>query len=137
MFFIFSFTGWVWEVIYIGFTEGVVAKRGMLHGPWLPIYGVGGVLILLLLSRFKENPPLVFILAVLLCGSIEYSTGVAIEMIFRCRWWDYSTKFMNLNGGSVSKDLSCSERRVLSRPARSVRCSTVRYRVYRAGYIRS
>ena len=81
MFFIFSFTGWVWEVIYIGFTEGVVAKRGMLHGPWLPIYGVGGVLILLLLS-----------------STIEYNTAVMIEMIFRCRWWDYSTKFMNLNG---------------------------------------
>lgn len=98
MFFIFSFTGWVWEVIYIGFTEGVVAKRGMLHGPWLPIYGVGGVLILLLLSRFRNNPPLVFLLAVLLCGTIEYNTAVMIEMIFRCRWWDYSTKFMNLNG---------------------------------------
>lgn len=98
MFFIFSFTGWVWEVIYIGFTEGVVAKRGMLHGPWLPIYGVGGVLILLLLNRFRNNPPLVFLLAVLLCGTIEYNTAVMIEMIFRCRWWDYSTKFMNLNG---------------------------------------
>ena len=71
MFFIFSFTGWVWEVIYIGFTEGVVAKRGMLHGPWLPIYGVGGVLILLLLSRFRNNPPLVFLLAALLCGTIR------------------------------------------------------------------
>ena len=53
MFFVFSVTGWVWEVIYIAFTEGVVANRGMLHGPWLPIYGGGGVLILLLLGRFK------------------------------------------------------------------------------------
>ena len=38
------------------------------------------------------------VLAVLLCGTIEYNTAVMIEMIFRCRWWDYSTKFMNLNG---------------------------------------
>lgn len=98
MFFIFSFSGWVWEVIYIGFTEGVIAKRGMLHGPWLPIYGVGGILILLILSRFREHPILVFVLAVLLCGSMEYSTALAIEFIFRCRWWDYSTKFLNLNG---------------------------------------
>lgn len=98
MFFIFSGIGWVWEVIYIGFTEGVVANRGMFHGPWLPIYGVGGVLILLLLGRFKQHPIMVFILAMLLCGSIEYLTAVGIEFLFRCRWWDYSTKFMNLHG---------------------------------------
>ena len=98
MFFIFSGIGWVWEVIYIGITEGVLANRGMFHGPWLPIYGVGGVLILLLLGRFKQHPFLVFILATLLCGSMEYMTGVAVEFIFRCRWWDYSTKFMNLHG---------------------------------------
>ena len=98
MFFVFSGIGWVWEVIYIGFTEGVLANRGMFHGPWLPIYGVGGVLILLLLGRFKRYPLVVFILATLLCGSMEYLTAVAVEFFFRCRWWDYSTKFMNLNG---------------------------------------
>ncbi|MCI8388506.1 MAG: putative ABC transporter permease [Clostridiales bacterium] len=98
MFFIFAFSGWVWEVIYIGVTEGVIAKRGMLHGPWLPIYGVGGILILLILSRFQAHPAAVFVLAVLMCGTMEYSTGLAVEYIFRCRWWDYSEKFMNING---------------------------------------
>ena len=98
MFFVFSGIGWVWEVIYIGFTEGVIANRGMFHGPWLPIYGVGGCLILLLLGRFQQHPFIVFLLATLLCGSMEYMTAVAIEFFFRCRWWDYSTKFMNLNG---------------------------------------
>ncbi len=98
MFFIFAFTGWVWEVIYIGFTEGVIAKRGMLHGPWLPIYGCGGVLILLLLGRFKAHPAAVFGMAVLLCGTMEYSTALMVEAIFHSRWWDYSTKFMNING---------------------------------------
>ena len=98
MFFIFSSIGWVWEVIYIGFTEGVIANRGMFHGPWLPIYGVGGCLILLLLGRFKQHPFIVFLLATLLCGSMEYMTAVAVEFFFRCRWWDYSTKFMNIHG---------------------------------------
>jgi uncharacterized membrane protein len=98
MFFIFSFSGWVWEVIYIGFTEGIIAKRGMLHGPWLPIYGVGGILIILFLSRFYPSPPKVFILASLLCGTLEYLTAISIEYLFQCRWWDYSDKFLNLNG---------------------------------------
>jgi len=98
MFFIFSCVGWIWEVIYIAFTEGVVAKRGMLHGPWLPIYGVGGILILLLFGRYQSRPILVFILTVILCTVMEYSTALAVEAIFKCRWWDYSTKFMNFNG---------------------------------------
>lgn len=98
MFFIFSFSGWLWEVIYIGFTEGIIAKRGMLHGPWLPIYGVGGILILLILSRFYPRPAIVFILASLLCGTMEYITAVTVEIIFQCRWWDYSDKFLNFSG---------------------------------------
>ncbi len=98
MFFIFSFVGWVWEVIYIAVTEKVVAKRGMLHGPWLPLYGIGGVIILETLSQFRHSPVLVFVLAMLTCGTLEYFTGVAVEHFFGCRWWDYSTKRINYKG---------------------------------------
>ncbi len=98
MFFIFAFMGFVWEVIYTAITEKVVAKRGMLRGPWLPLYGVGGVLILLLLGRFRANPPLVFFLAMVLCGTVEYFTGVLVEHFYGQRWWDYSTKRINFRG---------------------------------------
>ena len=98
MFFIFVITGWIWEVIYTAATERVIAKRGMLHGPWLPIYGVGGILIILFLSRFYRMPPLVFVLAVLLCSAVEYSAALLVEHFFGCRWWDYSHKFANIRG---------------------------------------
>ncbi|MBQ8551747.1 MAG: putative ABC transporter permease [Clostridia bacterium] len=98
MFFIFSVAGWIWEVIYTAITEKVVAKRGMLRGPWLPLYGVGGILILLLLTRFQSNPLLVFVLAMILCGTVEYLTALAIEKFYGCRWWDYSTKRVHLKG---------------------------------------
>lgn len=98
MFFIFMFTGWIWEVIYTAITEHVIAKRGMLHGPWLPIYGVGGILIILFLSRFYRMPMVVFVLAVLLCSTVEYSAALVIEHFFGCRWWDYSQKFANIRG---------------------------------------
>ncbi len=98
MFFIFAFTGFIWEVIYTAITEKVVAKRGMLKGPWLPLYGVGGVLILLLLGRFRANPPLVFVLAMALCGTVEYFTGVIVEHFYGQRWWDYSEKRLNFRG---------------------------------------
>lgn len=98
MFFIFSVAGWIWEVIYIRVTEKVVAKRGMLHGPWLPLYGLGGVSILTALSRFQKRPLVVFVLAMVMCGFLEYFTGVAVERFFGYRWWDYSTKRVNYRG---------------------------------------
>lgn len=39
LFFTFSFIGWVWEVSLHLFGSGVFVNRGVLHGPWLPIYG--------------------------------------------------------------------------------------------------
>ncbi len=98
MFFVFSLIGWIWEVIYISISEKVIAKRGMLHGPWLPIYGIGGILIVLLFTPFKNRPAIIFILAALLCTVIEYITAIATERVFGCRWWDYSTKRLNLKG---------------------------------------
>ena len=49
-FFTFSFAGWLWEVLLHVFTDHAVVNRGVLYGPWLPIYGFGGVLIVLLLA---------------------------------------------------------------------------------------
>ena len=35
------FVGWVYEEIFYWLTEGMLRNRGILYGPWLPIYGVG------------------------------------------------------------------------------------------------
>ena len=37
--------GWVYEEIFYWITEGLLRNRGVLYGPWLPIYGVGGIVI--------------------------------------------------------------------------------------------
>ena len=42
LFFLFSAAGWLWEILLTVFTTGRWVNRGMLHGPWLPVYGVGG-----------------------------------------------------------------------------------------------
>lgn len=52
LFFVFSVAGWLWEVGLHLVQDGVFVKRGVLSGPWLPIYGTGGVLIMLVLRRF-------------------------------------------------------------------------------------
>lgn len=48
VFFIMSFGGWIWEVSLHLITNGTIVNRGVLHGPWLPIYGSGSVLILVI-----------------------------------------------------------------------------------------
>ena len=104
LFFTFAFIGWLWEVLLYVYKDGIFINRGVLHGPWLPIYGVGGVVILFLLflpKKFKkimDNPILTFFIVVLLCGIIEFSTSWYLEYSQGLRWWDYTGNFLNLNG---------------------------------------
>ena len=57
LFFILSGAGWLWEVVFVGLSTGTLVNRGFLHGPWLPVYGVGGLLFLLLgLHRLAGQP---------------------------------------------------------------------------------
>ncbi|MBQ8234944.1 MAG: putative ABC transporter permease [Bacilli bacterium] len=85
------------EVCVCSIEERKFINRGFLIGPYCPIYGFGG-LILLSLSYFKEELILVFILSSLLCSSLEYLTSYLMEVLFKVRWWDYSNDPFNLNG---------------------------------------
>lgn len=99
LFFIFSVGGWIWEVSYHLLTSGELVKRGVLHGPWLPIYGSGAVLILTLLSKLRKNPTAEFFGTMALCSLIEYGTAFILEKTHDgTRWWDYTGYFLNLHG---------------------------------------
>ncbi|MDO4344510.1 MAG: DUF975 family protein [Eubacteriales bacterium] len=106
LFFTFSVIGWLWEVSLHLITDGEFVNRGVLHGPWLPIYGTGAVMILLLLKRFRERPVVEFFAAIVLCGCVEYFTSWYLEMTHGGqRWWDYSGYFLNLNGRICAEGL--------------------------------
>ena len=97
-FFSFSFIGYCWEVILNLMQNGNFVNRGTLYGPWIQIYGFGGVLILVLLKRFRKHPFQTFILSVILCGIIEYFTGWYLETFKHLKYWDYSGYFLNIKG---------------------------------------
>lgn len=106
LFFAFSMAGWLWEVAYSLAGTGRLVNRGVLHGPWLPIYGSGACLILVLLYRFRPRPAVEFLLAVTLCGALEYSTGLYLELTHDGqRWWDYQDHFLNLHGRVCAEGL--------------------------------
>ena len=67
-------------------------------GPWLPIYGLGGWIIIYLMRPLRKTPELMFAGATLACGSVEYFASWILEKLLKMRWWDYTGYFMNLNG---------------------------------------
>ena len=105
LFFTFSIGGWIWEVFLFFITGQGLVNRGVSHGPWLPIYGSGGVLVLILLQKVREKPVLTFFLSMALCGVIEYFTSLFLEMSKGVKWWDYTGYFLNLNGRICAEGL--------------------------------
>ena len=106
MFFIFAVAGWLWEVSLHMINHGVFVNRGVLHGPWLPIYGCGGLLILTLLKRLRHRPVMEFLAIIVLCGVVEYGASWVLELMSGGRrWWDYTGYFLNLNGRICAEGL--------------------------------
>ena len=97
-FFLFSVIGWLFEVGFYLLNEGSFINRGTLTGPWLPIYGTGGLLIILFLKPLRRKPPLLFAVSFVMCGILEYATSYFLELFVHKRWWDYTGYFMNING---------------------------------------
>lgn len=99
------FLGWLWEsIVFFFFSDGfsvtdiIMNFRGVLHGPWVPIYGVGCILLFLIREVTKKRLFPFFLCGILSCGILEYVTSFVLEILFHARWWDYSNRFLNLNG---------------------------------------
>ena len=89
LFFCLAFVGWLWEVLLFLLTDHAFINRGVYRGPYLPIYGVGGVLLCFLLRRYRGKPFLVFALSMVVCSVLEYLTSYLLEVRWGIRWWDY------------------------------------------------
>lgn len=98
LFFCCSILGWTMETTCKLIEYRRFINRGFLIGPYCPIYGCGAVLINWLLSDYADSPLVVFVMAVALCGKLEYLTSYIMEKLFHARWWDYSARAFNLNG---------------------------------------
>ncbi len=98
LFFCLSFIGWLWEVILYLFTSGSFVNRGVYYGPYLPIYGIGGIFLMLLLHAKRKQPVRVFILSTVICTILEYAAATWLDYKWNVRWWNYSNSFLNLDG---------------------------------------
>ena len=90
MFFIFTFIGWIHETTVESLYHRKFVNRGSLKGPYIPVYGFGGCVIILLGEPFKSNGFFVFLAGMIGCTVLEYFTGFLMEKLFKRQFWDYS-----------------------------------------------
>ena len=98
LFMIYSFLGWLMEVLVTLVRKRKFVNRGFLIGPYCPIYGYGVLGILTLIGKNNNDILSVFLKSILICSLLEYLTSYLMEKIFKARWWDYSKKKFNING---------------------------------------
>ena len=98
IFIIGSFVGYIYEEFFSLIVDKELINSGFMYGPYVPVYGFGAVFIVYLLNRFKSHPTLVFILAMIVTGVVEYITGFGLMKIYNDRWWDYTGLLLNVDG---------------------------------------
>lgn len=98
LFIIYSMIGWIVEVINSLISRKRFVNRGFLIGPYCPIYGVGSVLVIVLLTKYLDEPITLLVMSIVICSLIEYFGSLIMEKLFNTRWWDYSNQKFNING---------------------------------------
>lgn len=72
--------------------------------PWINIYAIGAILIVLLTRKLKKYPVLVVLVAMAATGILEFVAGWAIFKIGNgTRYWDYNNEILNFGniGGFI------------------------------------
>ena len=106
----FAFIGWIYEVALFLIEDHIFVNRGFLYGPWLPVYGFGGIVIYFLFYKLKNKPikvgklnirPLLLILYIsAVAVLVELATTYICDLV-KTDWttlWYYGDKFMNFQG---------------------------------------
>lgn len=97
-FYFYCFVGWCIESTYVSVHQKRLVNRGFMRGPFLPLYGSGGIMMLVVSMPFQEHLILVYIAGCIGATILEYVTGVTMEALFKVRYWDYSDKKFNFQG---------------------------------------
>lgn len=99
-FIIYSFLGFVIETLFALVNYGTFESRqSFLYGPFCSIYGVGAVIIILVLRyKFFKNNHTLFVGGFFVGSIVEYFVSLFGELLLNVKWWDYSDRFLNING---------------------------------------
>lgn len=97
-FYFYCFFGWCFESAYVSLKSRHLVNRGFMRGPFLPLYGSGAIMMLIVSIPFQDNLWLTYIAGCIGATLLEYVTGVTMEALFKVRYWDYSKNKFNFQG---------------------------------------
>ena len=89
--------GWIYEFIFYYFNGGM--KIWYMQGgnflPWINIYAIGAIVVLLLTKKIRNKPLLVFLISIISTGIVEYIGGYFCLKVFNARYWNYNIEIWN------------------------------------------
>lgn len=97
-FFFYCFFGWCFESTYVSLKSKKLVNRGFIRGPFLPLYGTGALMMLIVSAPFQDSLILTYVAGCVGATILEYVTGVTMEALFKVRYWDYSKNKFNFQG---------------------------------------
>ena len=111
IFLTYSILGFFYECI-INFIQVCRFSSGFMYGPWIPIYGIGVLIILYIYKKLKKYTKtkrliLLSIISMIILTVLEYIIGNLVEILFNQTFWDYSKykfnygKFISLESSLI------------------------------------
>ena len=97
-FYFYCFFGWVFESTFVSIKSRHFVNRGFMRGPFLPIYGSGAIMMLVVSMPFQDNIILTYLAGCVGATALELVTGMTMEALFKVRYWDYSNQKFNYKG---------------------------------------
>ncbi len=97
-FYLYCFCGWIFESTFVSLKSRKFVNRGFMRGPFLPIYGSGAIMMLVVSMPFQDNIFLTYIAGCIGATALELVTGELMEALFKVRYWDYSNQKLNYKG---------------------------------------
>lgn len=97
-FYFYCFVGWCIESTHVSIRTRKLTNRGFMRGPFLPLYGSGAIMMLVVSMPFQDSIVLTYLAGCVGATILEYITGVTMEALFKVRYWDYSNQKFNFQG---------------------------------------
>ena len=100
IFIIGSILGYIFEMTVVLFQKGhFETRQGLIYGPFIPVYGIGGIVYYILLSQIEtRNKVKIFFITMVLGGVTEYISSYVQEKVFGTISWDYTYMLFDING---------------------------------------
>lgn len=93
-FFIYSFMGWIFEVLWVSIRTGYFCNRGILSGPWCPAYGISMNIIIISVNSLNGRYAWQYVLCIIVTSVLAYVSGLLTEKITDKKLWNYEDKYI-------------------------------------------